>query len=86
MIRKRLTGANEIYFDQGIANLPILSPRHYWDHMSTKYGPSIQALRQVKEQGEEMVALRKDFLKAIEPYIYENELKIGYLLTTGIRS
>ena len=57
-------------------NVPILSANHYWIHFRYKYGPLIQAIRVVKEQGEEKVELlRKDFLNAIKPYIYENELE-----------
>ena len=68
-------------------NVPILSANHYWIHFSIKYGPLIQAIRVVKEQGEEKVELlRKDFLNAIKPYIYENELRVGYLLTIGIKA
>jgi hypothetical protein len=47
----------------------------------------IQAIRVVKEQGEEKVELlRKDFLNAIKPYIYENDLSQGYLLTIGTKA
>lgn len=84
VIRKRLVGISEIYFERGTVNVPILSPNHYWNHFSTKYGPLINALRAVKEQGEEKVELlRKDFLSAIKPYVYDNELRVGYLLTVG---
>jgi ubiquinone/menaquinone biosynthesis C-methylase UbiE len=85
VVRKRLGGeVNEIYFERGTVNVHILSPNHYWIHFSTKYGPLIQAIRVVNEQSEEKVELlRKDFLKAIKPYIYENELRVGYLLTIG---
>src|SRR6476661_2479966 len=75
-----------IYFERGTVNVPILSPNHYWNHFSSKYGPLIQAIRLVKEQSEEKVELlRKDFLNAIRPYIYDNELRVGYLLTIGIK-
>ena len=87
VVRKRLSGVNEIYFERGTVNVPILSANHYWIHFSTKYGPLLQAIRVVKEQGEEKVELlRKDFLNAIKPYIYENELRVGYLLTIGIKA
>jgi len=86
VIRKRLTGVKGIYFERGTVNVPILSPNHYWNHFSSNYGPLIQAIRLVKEQSEEKVELlRKDFLNAIRPYIYENELRVGYLLTIGIK-
>jgi hypothetical protein len=84
---KALSGVNEIYFERGAVNVPILSPNHYWIHFSTKYGPLIQAIRVVKGQGEEKVdLLRKDFLNAIKHYIYENELTVGCLLTIGTKA
>ena len=86
-VRNRLVGVNDIYFERGTVNLPVLSSNHYWNHMSTKYGPMIQAIKLVKAHGEEKIELmRKDFLNAIEPYIYDNEIRIGYLLTMGTRS
>ena len=87
VIPTRLSGVKEIYFERGTINFPILSTNHYWIHFSTKYGPLIQAIRVVKEQGEEKVELlRIDFLNSIKPYIYENELRVGYLPTIRLKA
>jgi SAM-dependent methyltransferase len=83
IIQQRLHGLSEIYFDRGTTVFPILSPNHFWEFMSTKYGPLIKVLEILKDSENQPELLRADFLKAIDPYVVENGLRLGYLLTVG---
>lgn len=40
-----------------------LSPNHYWQHLSTKFGPLIQALQPLKNESAKVEELRLDFIK-----------------------
>jgi hypothetical protein len=51
--------------------------------MSTKYGPLIKVLEILKDSENQPELLRADFLKAIDPYVVENGLRLGYVLTVG---
>jgi len=47
--------------------------------MSTRYGPAINAVKSLDHRKKE--TLKRDFIKAIDPFISENILKLDYLLT-----
>jgi hypothetical protein len=66
---------------------PILSPNHFWEFMSTKYGPLINTIQILKNRGDpiEIDSLRDDFLKVIDPYVFDNSIGLGYLLTIAKR-
>lgn len=66
---------------------PILSPNHFWEVMSTKYGPLINTIQILKNRGDpiEIDSLRDDFLKVIDPYVFDNSIGLGYLLTIAKR-
>jgi len=83
VIEKRLVGISEIYFERGTTMFPILSPGHFWEHMSKKYGPLIKVIQTLNSQPNPngTQSLRDDFLKAIEPYIMDNTIRLGYLLS-----
>lgn len=70
---------NDIHFERGIINVPILSSNHYWYEMSTRYGPVINAIKSLDDGNKEN--LRRNFIKAIDPFISDNILKLDYLLT-----
>ncbi len=85
VIKKRLGSKIErIHFEREALGVPLLSANHYWLHMSTHYGPIIRALQSQDTRKAEN--LRKDFITAIEPFIYENILRLDYLLTVAIRA
>lgn len=84
IIDKRLSGASDLYFERGTTIFSILSPNHYWEFMSTKYGPLlkvIQALNNLADGDSKTKLLKEDFLKIVEPYIFDNGIRLGYLLT-----
>lgn len=83
IIEKRLMGISKIYFERGTTIFSVLSPGHFWEHMSTKYGPLIKTIQAIKNQdsGNQISLLRDDFLTAIDPYIVENGIRLDYLLT-----
>lgn len=85
VVKERLKGVSEIYFERGTAIFPILSPGHFWEFMSTNYGPLLKTIQILKAQdGSEQINLfRDDFLRAIEPYVVENSIRLGYLLTVA---
>ena len=40
VVRERLgNGVKDLRFERGVVNIPLLSPNHYWQLFSTKYGP-----------------------------------------------
>lgn len=51
--------------------------------MSTKYGPLIKVIKLLNSHDniDEIKSLRDDFLNMIEPYIVDNAIRLGYLLT-----
>lgn len=87
VVRERLSGVSELYFERGTVTFPILSPNHFWEFMSKKYGPLINAIEVVNSLGvpSEPESLRNDFLKALGPYVVDGGLRLGYLLTVAIK-
>lgn len=87
VIEKRLNEATKVHFERGTALFPILSPNHFWEFMSTKYGPLINTIQILKNRGGsiEIDSLRDDFLKVIDPYVFDNSIGLGYLLTIAKR-
>ena len=68
VIEKRLNEVTKVHFERGTALFPILSPNHFWEFMSTKYGPLINTIQILKNRGGDSIeteSLRDDFLKAI---------------------
>lgn len=80
-----LNGIKETFFERDTIYFPILSPNHYWQEITTKSGSMIQLLQSLKKQNkdEKIESLRKDYVKALEPYVDGNVLRLGYLLTIG---
>ena len=76
-----------MHFERGMVSLSILSPNHFWEYMSTKYGPLISTIQILKERYDyyETDSLRDDFWKAIDPYVFDNSIGLGYLLTIAER-
>ena len=87
VIEKRLNEVTKMHFERGTALFPILSPNHFWEFMSTKYGPLINTIQILKNRDDsnEANSLRDDFLKAIGPYVFDNSIGLGYLLTIAKR-
>jgi len=88
VIEKRLNEVTKVHFERGTALFPILSPNHFWEFMSTKYGPLINTIQILKNSGGDSIeteSLRDDFLKAIDPYVFDNSIGLGYLLTIAKR-
>jgi SAM-dependent methyltransferase len=87
VIEKRLNEVSKVHFERGTALFPILSPNHFWEFMSTKYGPLINTIQILKNRDDSNKAdsLRDDFLKAIGPYVFDNSIGLGYLLTIAKR-
>ena len=87
VIEKRLNEVAKVHFERGTALFPILSPNHFWEFMSTKYGPLINTIQILKNRGDsiETHLLRDDFLNAIDPYVFDNSIGLGYLLTIAKR-
>jgi hypothetical protein len=54
--------------------------------MSTKYGPLIKVVQQLDNHDNNTTvggskSLRDDFLNVIDPYFFDNGVRLGYLLT-----
>lgn len=87
-VKELLSGAKELYFERDTINFPILSPNHYWQEMSTKSGSMVQLIDSMRkgDNNEKIELLRKEYLKTIEPYIVENAVRLGYLITIATKS
>jgi len=85
VVKERLNGISEIYFERGTAIFPLLSLGHFWEFMSTKYGPLLKTIQLLKNQSSDnqINLFRDDFLRAIDPYVVENSIRLGYLLTVA---
>jgi SAM-dependent methyltransferase len=79
-------GVKNLYFERGTTNMYVLSPNHYWQHLSTKFGPLIQAIQPFKNESAKVEELRCDFIQAITPYIRDNTLRLDYLLTVATKA
>jgi SAM-dependent methyltransferase len=85
VVRERLgNGVKDLHFERGVVNVPLLSPNHFWQLFSTKYGPMIRAIQTLESA--KVDALRHDLIQAIAPYFYENVLRWDYLLTIAMKS
>lgn len=87
VVTDRLSGVRQLSFERGTTIFPILSSNHYWKFMSTKYGPLIKAIEVLNSLTDprEPESLRSDFIKTIDPYIIDNGLRLGYLLTVAVK-
>ncbi|HET6590262.1 MAG TPA: class I SAM-dependent methyltransferase [Candidatus Nitrosocosmicus sp.] len=86
-VKELLTGVKELYFERDTMNFPILSPNHYWYEMSTKSGSMVQLIESFRksDNNEKIESLRKEYLTAIEPYIVDNAVRLGYLITIATK-
>ena len=86
-MEKRLSGVSEIYIERGTVTFPILSQNHFWEFMSKKYGPLIKSIKVLENTGDpnEPESLRNDFLKSIDPFVVDNGIRLGYLLTITVK-
>ena len=80
-----MPGIDTIFFDRGTINIPILSPNHYWQDTITKAGFMIQVIAALEKEEDEVKIefFRKDYIKTLEQYISDNELRLGYLITVA---
>ena len=74
---------DEIFFERDTVYYPILSPNHYWKEMITKSGSMLQLIQNLQNDNktDKIDALRSEYLRAIEPYIIDNMVRLGYLIT-----
>jgi len=85
VVRERLgNDVKDLHFERGVVNVPLLSPNHFWQLFSTKYGPMLRAIQTLDSVKVE--ALRHDLIQAIAPYFYENVLRWDYLLTIATKA
>ena len=86
-IRELLFDVKDIFFERDTIEYPILSPNHYWQEMATKSGSMIQLIRGLEKENkiEKIELIRQDYLKTLEPYIRDNIVRLGYLLTIATK-
>jgi SAM-dependent methyltransferase len=86
VVQKRLgSDVKDIHFERGFVNIPMLSPNHYWRMASTKSGPLMQVIQNLKD-AQKVESLKKDVLQAIAPYTHDNMLRLDYLVTMAIKA
>jgi ubiquinone/menaquinone biosynthesis C-methylase UbiE len=79
-VNQLLPDIKDISFKRDTINIPILSPNHYWQDTITKAGFMIQVINALEKDNVE--SFRKDYIKNLEPFISNNVLRLGYLITT----
>ncbi len=86
-IQELLFDVKDIFFERDTIEYPILSPNHYWQEMATKSGSMIQLIRGLEKENkiEKIELIRQDYLKTLEPYIHDNIVRLGYLLTVATK-
>jgi SAM-dependent methyltransferase len=87
-VQERLgSNVKDLRFERGAVYFPVLSPNHFWQLFSTKYGPLIRAIQALGGQGTAKVdELKQDFIRAVAPYIHENLIRQDYLLTLALKA
>lgn len=86
IVKERLGASIDgLHFEETHVDFPMLSPVHFWRLFSTTYGPTMRALAALGDDRTKKDAMRKDFIDAITPHWNDGVLKVGYLLTTGVR-
>lgn len=86
-IQELLCDVKNILFERDTVEYAILSPNHYWQEMATKSGSLIQLIQALEEEDkmEKIELIRQDYLKTLEPYIRDNIVRLGYLLTIATK-
>ena len=86
-IQELLCDVKDIFFERDTIEYPILSPNHYWQEMATKSGSMIQLIRALEKENklEKIESIRQDYLKTLEPYMHDNMVRLGYLLTIATK-
>jgi SAM-dependent methyltransferase len=86
-IQELLCDVKHIFFERDTIEYPILSPNHYWQEMATKSGSMIQLIRALEKENklEKIESIRQDYLKTLEPYMRDNMVRLGYLLTIATK-
>jgi SAM-dependent methyltransferase len=86
-IQELLCDVKDIFFERDTIEYPILSPNHYWQEMATKSGSMIQLIRALEKENKlkKIESIRQDYLKTLEPYMHDNMVRLGYLLTIATK-
>ena len=86
IIRKRFgNNVKELHFERGFVNVSTLSLNHYWQYMSTKFGPLISAIQIVGDK-KKVDSLKNDFIHSLSRYYTDNVLRLDYLVTVSIKA
>ena len=79
IVAERFAGAGEVTFFRDAAYNNALSPAAFWDTMSEKFGPLVTTLRALND-AEKIAALRRDWVRAVEPWFEDNRVRLDYLV------
>jgi SAM-dependent methyltransferase len=86
IIKERLgSNVKDIHFERGFVNVTILSLNHYWQYMSTKFGPVIRTIQIHEADNNKLESLKNDFKKALSGYYGDNTLRLDYLVTVALK-
>lgn len=88
IIQELLHDVKDIFFERDTIEYPILRPNHYWQEMTTKSGSMIQLIQALENENkvEKIESIRQEYFKTIGPYIHDNILRLGYLLTIATKT
>lgn len=84
-IQQLLPELNELFFERGTIEIPVMSPNHYWHDTTHKSGYLMKIIKSLENQNKHDIIekLRKEFIETLEIYFSDNRLRFGYLLAVG---
>lgn len=74
----------EIHFERGHIEISTISLNHYWQYMSTKFGPLIGAIQTIGDK-EIINSLKNEFINSLSRYYSDNVLRLDYLVTVATK-
>lgn len=75
---------SEIHFERGNVGISTMTLHHYWQYMSTKFGPLIGAIQTIGDK-QIINSLKNEFINSLSRYYSDNVLKLDYLVTAAIK-
>lgn len=86
-IKQLLPELNDLFFERGTIEIPVMSPNHYWHDTAHKAGYLIKIIDTLKKQNKYDIVekLKEEYIETLELYFSDNRLRFGYLLAVGTK-
>jgi ubiquinone/menaquinone biosynthesis C-methylase UbiE len=81
VVRRLGPGAEDLRFERGIMEVPVLSPDHYFEWQTAKVGPFIRALAALQVDPARLAEFRRRLCALVEEHSQDNVIRQEYLMT-----